>query len=171
MKLSILPALLLLAGPAVAQMTPPPPTEAELRASGAESPRPFTEANVIVSHSTESAEEAYKKALATLLAAGYSVDRNDKDAFFISTTAKPLQKGVYLKLLVVATPEATGSAVSFRGTFTWLSAITTMAKVQDRVLPVEYRGTGNNPVARAWQALQAAADAFGGQQLAYKRIP
>ena len=169
MKILLLP-FLLAAAPALAQYQAPPPTEAELRASGAESPRLFKGANALILSQKDSAQVVFSKLVAGLLSQGYAIDRNDKGAMFFSTTSRSVDAAVFIKIQAVVVPSAEGSKATFRSTFTWVSAATLMAHVENRELPAQYAGGENGPTKRAWAAMERAAlAALPGATVTYKQ--
>lgn len=152
---SLLFSLLLAPAAAAAQMQAPPPSQAELRtASGAIEPKGATTIKILTA---DSASITYKKAVAGLLAQGYGIDKSDKDALFLSTPAKSVDGSVFIKIQLVVAPASGGSVATFRSTFTWVSATTIMAHVENRELPVQFAGGAGGPSKRAWAAMKNAA--------------
>ena len=149
MKLLLLP-FLLAATPALAQYPASPPTEAG-------SAQLFKGATAVIINSQDSAQATYSKMVAGLLAQGYAIDRNDKDVLFFSSTSRAVDGSVFIKIQAVVTPANGGSKAVFRSTFTWVSATTIMAHVENRELPAQFAGGDNGPSKRAWVAMQRAA--------------
>lgn len=147
MKHLLLAALLLVAGPALGQIQPPPFVQAA---------EPKGATTILVS-TTDSARVAYNKAVAGLLAQGYGLDKSDKEALFFSTPSRSADGSVFIKIQLVVVPAPGGSVATFRSTFTWVSATTIMAHVENRELPVQFAGGPGGPSKRAWAAMKKAA--------------
>jgi hypothetical protein len=161
MKSLLLAALLACSVPALAQSS----------YTGPEVAAPVKWASTIVLHSADSASTAYTKALRALLAAGYGIERSDKDGLYIttSTPGKALEGNVFLTIRVAVSPAASGSEVAFRGVYTWASAAMVMAERQNKPLTVQFIGRGGNPTQRAWDGMQQVALlAVPGARLGYK---
>lgn len=162
MKHYLLAGLLLAAAPTLAQTAPP---------AGQEAAAPFKKANVILLRANDSAAVAFKKIESSLLAAGYGIDKKDRDALFLSTPAKSLDGKVFLKLRLVVTPENQGCVVAMRGVYSWVTATTLMAHLENRELPVEFIGGENSPTKKAWQEIVRIAQSYPGATLTYKAQP
>lgn len=162
MKAIILALSLLTAAPALAQKL----------YRGPEVGSPVKMSSAIILHSSDSAATAYTKTLRALLAAGYGIERSDKDGLYIttSTPGKGITSSIFLTIRVAITPVTGGSEVAFRGVYTWASAVMMMAEKQNQPLPVFYvAGRSANPYQRAWDAMhEVALAAIPGARVGYK---
>ena len=122
---------------------------------GPETPQPVKWQSAVVAHGADSARVAYGKVLRGLLAAGYAIDKTDKEVLFVSTPPKSIDGKVFLTLNISVAPVLGGSEVVFQGVYTWLNATTIMAHLENRQLPAQYINSGgSNPTQRAWDEMQ-----------------
>lgn len=128
-----------------------------IQAQAQSAPQPQKGATTIEIATADSAKVAYAKVVAGLLSQGYSIDRNDKEALFFSTASRAVDSSVFIKIQALVTPTPQGSKAVFRSVFTWLSATTIMAHLENRELPSQFAGGQNGPSKRAWIATQQAA--------------
>ncbi len=117
-------------------------------------------ATTIVVHSPDSAKVAYTNTVKALLAAGYGIDKNDKEALFVQTPAKTIRDAFHLTLRASVVPATSGSDISFRGQFTWNSAITIMAKTDKNEVEVKSLGGGKTPIQQMWNEMQQVAQSI-----------
>ena len=153
---TLLTCLLVASAPACGQTVP---------AAGIEASAPFKKANTILVHSSDSANVAYKKAVAGLLVAGFALDKAEPAAMFVSTPAKSLTPALFIRLNVYVAPAPGGSTIAYRGLFSMVNVATLMAKVDKRELPVQYFGEGAGTAGKLWAEMRRAASA------AYPTVP
>ena len=131
--------------------------------------KPFRRANTIVLHTSDNPQEAYLKMARTLLAAGYGLDKTDKELGFFSTAARPLNKAVSLVIQASVSAEPGGAAVRLRGIYySVVGGGLAMASNDMRANQVEYRGPLSGDPRLAWDALAAAA-LYPGARIEYIR--
>ena len=166
MKLALLAGLLLAAVPALAQMQAPPPTEAEIRASGAETTQPFKRANVITLYTSDSTSAAYSKVAKLLLAAGYPIDRSDKDLGYINTNYRVgKNREIEEAFRIAIVPIAGGAKVEVRGIYRMPGMRNTFLEGDS---PIDFRGALGSPAGHAWQDMIAFAASYNAPKTTYK---
>ena len=136
---------------------------------GPDGTKPFRRANTIVLHTSDDPQEAYLKMARTLLAAGYALDKTDKELGFFSTAAHPLNKAVSLVIQASVSAEPGGAAVRLRGVYySVVGGGMAMASNDVRPNQVEYRGPLSGDPRLAWDAMAAAA-LYPGARIEYIR--
>ena len=171
MKTVLLLVLSLAAAPAWAQMQPPPPTFAELRTSGAESPLSFNGANIIVLHTTDSAGVAYRGVVRAFLAAGFGLDKTNREALFVNTSPRPCKGDVTVTAQAVVEPEAAGSKIIISGVLAWATAEIIMRGAGQQLSAVKCHGMKGSPARSAWDALESVASAYPAAKMGYAMRP
>ena len=162
MKKMLLAAMLLIAGPALAQTT---------LSNGNEATQPFKSANAVVIHASENLDSAYKKIAQAILEAGYTIDRADKELYFVNTKAKPLGRmGLQESLQASLKSTAEGTIITLTGSFSSpsLAAVSPLSAGDSRA---EYRGMKGSPIMACWEELQRVASLYSGGTITYKQQP
>jgi hypothetical protein len=161
MKRLLLASLLLSSVLVIAQQAP-----------GVEAAQPFKGANTILLHTPDSAQVAYSKLAKSLLAAGYGLEKSDKELGFISTTARPAPRYNMMyacKFFVKPTPS--GSDIQASGTFT-LPGAAAVSPIMAGETQMEYRGGSASTFMICWNAMQKTVQAaYPALSPAYTRLP
>jgi hypothetical protein len=163
MKYLLLAGLLLTGAPVFAQGSP---------ALGPETTEPFKGATSLMVHTQDSANVAYKKLANALLAAGYGIEKSDKELGFISTAARPAPKyNMLYACKFYVKPTATGSDIQVSGNFT-LPGAAAAASFMAGESTITYRGGANSTLMVCWRAMeQAARSAYPVAPVTYVRLP
>ncbi|GAC1379170.1 MAG: hypothetical protein NVS3B25_31580 [Hymenobacter sp.] len=154
-----------LARPVFAQMQPVAPTEAELRAAGTESPRPFKDANTILVHAPDSVGVALRKLARSLVMAGIEPDRIDAQVGYLTTKGKAvgaLAPAVY-QYKVLATPEPGGTMLAITGDYTKRVSL-----LQSVTVAMFWRSGGLLESKQCFALVEAAAATYPKGRLGYK---
>lgn len=161
MKTLVLIGGLLCCGATVAAQKAPP--------VGKESAQSFKGATTIIVQLPDSASAAYAKLLRGLLAAGYGIDKSNKQVLYVSTPPKPLKDVFGLIIESNAAANKAGSTVTFRGRFTWASAIAIAAHADKKEMEVRCMGKGSTPIQQMWLEMQrVATECFPSGGMSYK---
>lgn len=167
----LLLALLFGAGAARAQEYQPaypPPSEPYAAAppAGQEATSPFKRATVVVLHTADSASVAYTNLARLLLAAGYPIDKSDKELGYINTGFHVGQnKAVEQSLRAAIIPKKGGALIEIRGVYRMPSI---GRGVMAGESPIECRGAFGSPAGISWQEMLRLASAYHAPRLAYK---
>ena len=152
MRALLLPALLMAVVPAVAQTAP---------AKGV---------NTISASVPDAPDVVYKHVAQSLLAAGYSLDKADKELGFIATKPRPAPRYNMLYACMVSIQAAgVGSVATISGTFS-LPGAAAVSPLMAGETAIEYRGGANSTFMICWQQMQKALhDAYPEAPLTYTR--
>lgn len=146
MKHLLLSAAMLLAGPALAQSASVP----------------LKKADVIVVRTTDSLSVAFNKLSHALVAAGYGIDKSDKEVGAIQTAphATADRKAVSVGTRIVLLREPGCTAIQVRGTYRVLNDV--------NGTPVSNIGQRGSATAAAWNELERIAKLYPGGIIAYR---
>jgi hypothetical protein len=162
MKKVLLACLLLVNCPVIAQTSPP---------IGQEATQPFKKANTIVITTQDSLNTAYKKFAQAILEAGYTIDRADKELYFINTKARPVGRmGLQESVQASLKPVSGSTMILLSGTFASPS-MAAMSPLMAGDSKVEYKGMKGSPIMACWEELQRVAKLYQGGALTYKQQP
>lgn len=162
MKHYLLAALLVATTPALAQTVPPVGTEAA---------QPFKKANTVIIHATDSMSVAYTGIAKAILAAGYTIDRSDKELGFVNTKPRPLGRmSVQESLQASLKRSSTGIDIQITGSYS-APAIAAVSPLSAGETRVDYRGMKGSVVMACWEELQRVAALYPNAILGYKQQP
>jgi|GEM_PF-7049250 len=125
---------------------------------------PLKKASVIVVRTDDSLAVAYNKLARALVAAGYGIEKSDKDIAYIQTiplaTAERKAVSVGTRIALLRQPQCT--AIEIRGTYFIDTPLGT---------PIKNIGQGGSATQAAWNALERVARLYPGGIIAYRVEP
>ena len=160
--------LLALSSPAAAQMTtgaPPPDADSAERANAPPGTIPPKKASIILVHTADTPDAAYRAVARLLIARGYGLQSSDATLRAMTTTFREARIPASVQLSVIVLEDSLGTVLQLTGVWRWPRFF------GDAPTPIEYGGAASSVLRQTWNALYAVAAAYPGGQVEYRVQP